>query len=62
MIDLTHYKFFIDGEELTQRECIDRMVIDCKTILLDDDVTEKTWHTTEDLFKILSKVYWTMWW
>lgn len=62
MIDLTYYKFSIDGEKLTQRECIDRMVTDCKTILLDDDVTEKTWRTTEDLFKILSKVYWTMWW
>jgi hypothetical protein len=61
-IDLTYHKFAIDGEEFTQRECIDRMVKYCKTILLEDDVTEKTLCATEDLFKILSKVYWAMWW
>lgn len=65
----------IDGKEVTQRECIDRMVEDCKTILLfDEGVNFDDWREEEkyfkdvidpaknDLFMVLSKVYWAMWW
>lgn len=65
-IDLEFYKFNIDGEELTQIECINKMVEDCKTIMLEDSfLTEdrkKMDIAKDDLFKILSKVYWAMWW
>lgn len=68
-------KVLVDGEEVTQRKCIDRMVDDCKTILLYDHGAEfDDWKEEEkyvkdvvdpakdDLFMILSKVYWAMWW
>lgn len=68
-------KVLIDGQEVTQRQCIDRMVEDCKTILLFDhgvefdDWKEEIKYATEvvepaknDLFMVLSKVYWAMWW
>ena len=59
----------VDGEQLTQLQCIDRMVEDCKTILLYkewEDEGDKEWPKIEaakdDLFKVLSKAYWAMWW
>lgn len=59
----------VDGEQLTQLQCIDRMVKDCKTILLYkdwEDEGDKEWPkidaAKDDLFKVLGKVYWAMWW
>ena len=54
----------IDGEQLTQLQCIDRMVEDCMVILLSDDIdeAEQMDAAKDDLFKVLSKVYWAMWW
>lgn len=74
----------IDGENLTQRQCIDRMVEDCKTILLSDRFTDEEYDemfadkeklmsmneerekqanaAKDDLFKVLSKCFWAMWW
>lgn len=67
VINLDYHTFEIDGEELTQRQCIDRMVEDCAVMLKSgiwesDDNWEKTDATKNDLFKVLSKVYWAMWW
>lgn len=63
-IDLNYHTFDIDGEELTQLQCIDRMIEDCKIILTSDDFTEfdKMDAAKNDLFMVLSKVYWAMWW
>lgn len=63
-IDLNYHTFDIDGEELTQLQCIDRMIEDCKIILTSDDFTEfdKMEAAKNDLFMVLSKVYWAMWW
>lgn len=54
----------IDGEQLTQLQCIDRMVEDCMVILLSDDIdeAEQMDAAKDDLFKVLSKVFWAMWW
>lgn len=74
IVNFDYHKFEIDGEELTQRQCIDRMVEDCKTILLYDEGKFDDWReeheyfenfiesAKNDLFKVLSKVYWAMWW
>ena len=57
-------RVLIDGEEITERQCIDRMVEDCKIILTSDDFTEfdKRDAAKNDLFMVLSKAYWAMWW
>ena len=64
IINFEFYEFEINGEELTQIQCIDRMVEDCKIILTSDDWNEfdKMEAAKNDLFDILSKVYWAMWW
>ena len=75
IVDFDFNKFEIDNEELTQRQCIDRMVEDCKTILLynggvnfDDFKEEEKYFkdvicpAKDDLFMVLSNVYWSMWW
>lgn len=64
IVDFNYHKFDIDGEQLTQLQCIDRMVEDCQTILLSDDIDEREQMDAakDDLFKVLSKVYWAMWW
>lgn len=61
--------FEVDGEQLTQLQCINRMVEDCKTILLYEDwkdIGDVEWPkinaAKDDLFKVFSKVYWQMWW
>ena len=63
-VDLNYHTFDIDGEELTQLQCIDRMVEDCKIIMTSDDFTEfdKMEAAKNDLFIVMSKVYWAMWW
>lgn len=66
VIDLDYKErlFNVDGKELTHRQCIDRMVEDCKCILLDD--TGYDFETInaykDDLFKVLSQCFWAMWW
>ena len=64
MDDPTWRTYEIDGEKLTQIQCVDRMIEDCQVILLSDDVDEydQMDAAKDDLFKVLSKVYWTMWW
>ena len=64
MDDPTWRTFEVDGEKLTQLQCIDRMVEDCKIILLGDDFEEheKMDAAMRDLFKVFSEVYWAMWW
>ena len=64
MDDPEHCTYDIDGEKLTQMQCIDRMVEDCKVALLSDDFHEREQMDAamRDLFKVLSEVYWAMWW
>ena len=75
IVDFTFHKFIINGDELTQKQCIDRMVEDCKMVLLyngganfDDFKEEEKYFkdvicpAKDDLFMVLSKVYWSMWW
>lgn len=71
-IDMTEklYMFgkevLIDGKDVTMQECVDRMVEDCKLIVLALNSIPEDWVVAEtaknDLFKVLSKVYWAMWW
>lgn len=65
-INLNYHTFDIDGEELTQMQCIDRMIEDC-VVMLKGDIWKDEEHdeidaAKDDLFKVLSKVYWSMWW
>ena len=66
IINLDYHKFNIDGEELTQRQCIQRMVDDCKVIMLGNILDDESFNQMEiakyDLFKILGEVFWAMWW
>ena len=56
----------IDGRVVTMQECVDRMVEDCKLIILAIKRLPEDWTVAEaakdDLFKVLSKVFWAMWW
>ena len=56
----------VDGERVTMRKCVDRMVEDCKIIIFALSRISEDWLIAEtaknDLFKVLSKVYWAMWW
>lgn len=61
--DLTWRKFDIDGQELNQIQCIDRMIEDCKIMLVTKaSEVEKINAAKHDLFMVLEKVYWAMWW
>jgi len=64
MDDPTWQTFEVDGEKLTQLQCINRMVEDCKIILLGDEFEEheEMDAAMRDLFKVFSEVYWAMWW
>ena len=77
-IDLNFWKFNINGEALTQAQCIQRMINDCKILMTGDDYKEEDINkiykdgkysfdikmnvAKDDLFMVLNKVYWVMWW
>lgn len=63
-VNFDFHKFDIDGEELTQMQCIHRMVDDCMIFLQGDEFVEYEYMNAakDDLFKVLSKVFWLMWW
>ena len=66
VVDLTYHKFDIDGEKITLKECIERMIKDCEIMItknewIEEDVKEMN-AAREDLFKIFNKVYWALWW
>lgn len=69
MDDPTWRTYEVDGEQLTLLQCVDRMVEDCKTILLYEDwkdIGDIEWPKIDaamrDLFKVFSEVCWSMWW
>ena len=63
-IDLTYHTFEIDGVVLNQEQCIQRMIDDCRVIMTHDVMSdyELMEGAKNDLFNVLSKVYWAMWW
>ena len=63
-VDLNFHTFNIDGETLTQAQCVQRMIDDCNTIMTGDEFEGRVEMNAakDDLFKVLSKVYWAMWW
>ena len=73
IVDLNYHKFNINGDILTERECINRMLNDIRVILsVNDsnyisveDCEEKDKIMTEkknDLFDVLKECFWTLWW
>lgn len=73
IVDLNYHKFNINGDILTERECINRMLDDIRAILsIDDsdcvsveDYEKKDKIMTEkknDLFDVLKECFWTLWW
>ena len=70
VINFDFHTFTIDEETLTQMECIDRMVKDCEIYLkfgdkifgLSKNEEEEIENAINDLFKVLSIVFWSMWW
>ena len=66
VINLTYHKFEIDGEKLTLQECVERMIKDCEIMIVKNEwITEDVEEMNvarEDLFKVLNKVYWALWW
>lgn len=73
MVDLNYYKFNINGDILTEEQCINRMLDDIYVILsIDDsdcisveDCEEQDRIMTEkknDLFDVLKECFWTLWW
>ena len=70
VINFDFHTFTIDEETSTQAECIDRMVEDCEFYLkfgdkiygLSKDEEKKIDNAVNDLFKVLSIVFWSMWW
>ena len=70
VVNFDFHTFTVDEETLTQAECIDRMVKDCETFLkYGDDIYSLTKsrgkeieNAINDLFKILSISFWSLWW
>ncbi|XZH79360.1 hypothetical protein ACSW8S_15955 (plasmid) [Clostridium perfringens] len=65
-IRLDHHKFIIDGKEMTQIECINKMISNCKQIivptekvLLSDD---KIYNLKKETILIWSECFNCMWW
>lgn len=64
-VDLEFHKFEYEGEELTQQECIDRMLKGCEMYFKHEDswnISEEDWKTISDVTKIWAIVWPAMWW
>lgn len=58
-IDLMEYKYNINGEELNEKECIFRMIEDCKIIL---DTSEYENFAERNAAKnVLKECIWSLW-
>lgn len=75
IVDFKAKTFEIDGQILTQEDCIDRMVCDCKKLMrppefeyLEDTIEQMEKQdkyitdAANDLFKVLAVCYPCMWW
>ena len=60
-IDLNFHKFNINGKEMTQIECIDKMLDNCKEIILDGSVNLKT-DLREEVLSIWKECINALWW
>ena len=60
-IDLDFHKFEVNGIEMTQRECIDKMLDNCKEIIVDGSVNLKT-DLREEVLNIWKECINAMWW
>ena len=65
-VNLTFHKFEYEGEELTQEECINRMLKGCEVYFKHDGdtwfVSEEEWKVIDDVAKIWAIVLPAMWW
>lgn len=60
-IDLDFHKFNIKGVELTQRECIDKMLVNCKEIILYEGIDLQK-DLKYEVIDIWREVIFSMWW
>ena len=62
-INLDFHKFNINGKEMTQRECIDKMIENCKiyiqNIYIDDELA---YNLKNENLEILKECIHSMWW
>lgn len=64
-VDLAFHKFEYEGEELTQSECIDRMIKGCEVYFkIEDDwnIPEEDQKMIDDVARIWAIVLPAMWW
>ena len=64
IVNWEFHKFIINDEELTNGQCLERMIEDCKIILTGDDMHEfeKMDAAKDDLFDVMKACFWTLWW
>ena len=73
IVDLNYHKFSINGDILTEEQCINRMLDDIRVILSIDDsdyISGEDWKEKDrimkekknDLFDVLKECFWTLWW
>lgn len=63
MINLDFYKFSINGKELTERECIKRVIADIRYWLKYNDRKEKEANARIlDAYKIIGIIFPVLWW
>lgn len=63
-IDLTFYRFIVDGVQMNQEEAIDRVIkltdyINSDFYDFSDEEREKA---VEEVFDIFKEIFWAMWW
>lgn len=58
-VDLNFHTFDVNGEILTQKECIDKMIENCKTIITKD--MDDNFELKKEVLAIWSKCIFAMW-
>ncbi|ACQ51178.1 hypothetical protein AGE29_01220 (plasmid) [Clostridium botulinum] len=62
-INTSFHKFNINGEKLTQQECIDRMIFGCKYYITKGSENEAmAFRVAEEILTIWKECIFSMWW
>lgn len=61
-INLDFHKFNINGKEMTQRECIDKMIENCKAYIKSSGIDEVAYNLKNETLKIWKECIHSMWW
>lgn len=62
IVDLEFHKYNYNGETLTQKQIIERIIELCNKYLDNECCINEDFETVDEIFDLFHLVFWNMWW